>query len=218
MDKIRVLGLDPGKTNFGWGAIEMTVAAGKIVSVEVLGCGKLRHPINSLVQAHAQHEDFLGEVWSLYGQDACEHIVVERFQNRGASAAGDSIECIAYMIGALQTYQWDELGAMTVIPASQWKNRVKRRGLDLKALYKDRSRYYGEPHEIDGVLLACYGAQLKLGLVPDYAFQFKPIVAQIHEKSTCPETQNRIKKLEAQRLKKAQASRAPLRKSTTKRR
>jgi Holliday junction resolvasome RuvABC endonuclease subunit len=216
LDKIRVLGLDPGIKHMGWGAVEATLIKGKL-DIKVLGCGKLDFPINSFLTLDESLPDFLGEVWSLYGQYACTHIVQERFQNRGASAAGTSIELIAYMIGALQVFTLDHLGMMTVIPASQWKNRVKRRGIDLKALYRDRTRYYGESHELDGVLQACYGAQIKLGLVPEYAFAFKPIVKQIHEKSSCLETHKRIANLAAKKLKQDQASHVLSRKNTIKR-
>jgi hypothetical protein len=84
---------------------------------------------------------------------------------------GVTIELVNIMLGALIT---NFASVETkVLPASQWKNELKRRGVDLESVYAAYKGVRITPHAIDASMIGCYAAYILSGLKP-YDGDFVP--------------------------------------------
>ncbi len=170
----RSIGFDVGTANFGVGVVEMTSSG-----VTPLWYGLLPWPIQTLVYPLSARDtdDFLHTIRCLYERWAPHTGAWERFQNRGPSSKGVTIEIASYM-GGLITHEARRFRHdldIAPLTASQWKlrwehyyplnekDRRLKKGVpdkkdsNLKHLY-DEVRYAKRPtnHEVDATLIATY--------------------------------------------------------------
>src|ERR1700743_2898050 len=126
-----ILAFDPGTANMGVGAV-----ATRGTSIHVLANSVMTNPINDLIDIGAAREAFQHEVARWHRRFNVRGMMAERFQTRGGSSMGKTIECVSAMLGILSaTYQ--DIPFRPVI-ASQWKNAVQKRfEFDLKEFYKE---------------------------------------------------------------------------------
>lgn len=163
MVRINVLGLDPGKTNFGWAASKVTINNNNgSVSIKQLGYGKIQNTVRDLtVDVKEQIKAFSMELDGLLRQYEVNLVVAERFQSRGFK--GNTIEYVNSMLGVVVSLllRYEEERNLNTyyfsILASTWKNEAKRQGLLLENLYKDYS-FIMSPHEIDASVISWFGA------------------------------------------------------------
>lgn len=147
----RILACDPGTRNFGIACVG--VKNGKI---DVIASSLLTNPITVLTADHErQRKLFVAELrnWiHLYEPDA---YIAERFQTRGNG--GPTIELVTAMNTILTVIKRKPY---KYVVASQWKNAFNRRFDDqLKSMYDD---CLTTPHQLDAVLIGCYGLELAL--------------------------------------------------------
>lgn len=157
-----VMGLDGGKTNFGYSVACISFIRKKL-KVELLETGIVPCPINDIKVASVQRKVFIKWFRAKVKEFGVTDIIAERFMTRMGSSMGTTIECIAFMYGAIDQV----FGEATYIPAAVWKNQVNK-VVDLDAWYKD-PKYTKTPHELDAVLQAIYLGHQLFGLKPDYA-------------------------------------------------
>ncbi len=150
----RILACDPGTSNFGVSCVGV-----RNEKIDVIANSLLTNPIQTLTAGfkaeRTAYRDELMRWIELYDPDL---IIAERFQMRGGSSAGTTIEVVATM-NAL-------LGVLTKKPikyviASQWKNAFNKRWAAgdkefLKSLYKEIAT---TPHVLDASLIGVYGLE-----------------------------------------------------------
>lgn len=90
--------------------------------------------------------------------------IAERFMSR--RMGGVTIELVNMTIGILRCVCLRTGKPIKLIPASQWKNELKRRGVLLPEVYKKAKSYKVSAHEVDASLIALYGVFLRLGHKP----------------------------------------------------
>lgn len=155
-----VLGLDPGKENFGFTVVKTRRATGKIRQFKAIRSGK----VISLVREYEGWTDqliaFKAAIVELVETHHPDLICFERFILRRAIPKGVTVEVINAMIGILGLIA-AEYG-IPVVPLSAviWKNAIVRAGHDLDWYYKYS---IAEAHLIDAGLIACYGTVYWLG-------------------------------------------------------
>lgn len=154
MPTINILGLDPGTNSFAYSVIELTTNKGT-ASARVLQRGFIKSTVfdlrtpNYLRVQMAAYRACLRSVVTEFG---IKFVVAERYQSRGMGGA--TIEHVNIMLGALLC-MFDL--KVRIFPASQWKNDVNRKGLDLKSTYEACAKVI-TPHEIDASHIGWYGA------------------------------------------------------------
>lgn len=90
--------------------------------------------------------------------------IAERYMSR--RMGGVTIELVNMMLGSLRTLS-NEMGKpIKLIPASQWKNELKRREVDLELLYRFAKGYKVSDHEVDAVMIALYGVFILMRRLP----------------------------------------------------
>ena len=138
-----VLGLDPGKVNFGYSVVE-TNSEGKY---RVLECGVLKTTVTELkVGLSGQVAAFKKQMSDIVSRNHVTHIVGERFVSRG-------------LLGALSEYVNLMLGICSclcpdfclIIPA-QWKNAANKH-ICLVDYYK---HIKVPAHIVDSTMIAIY--------------------------------------------------------------
>lgn len=149
--KIRILSLDPGSRNMGVAVVGLT----KSNQVKVLANSIMTNPLHDLKGSMKEQLELfrkeLDEWVSIYKPKG---IIMERFQAR--SAGGPLIELVCLMLGiVLERYNL----SIRFIPAAQWKNAFNRRfnEYELNTIYKYCKT---TPHQLDAILIGCYGLQL----------------------------------------------------------
>jgi hypothetical protein len=193
-----ILGMDGGKANFGYAVLRFRMHHG-VLQWKVTETGVIPCPVNDMKIADDQLPAFMRWVETTRNRLGVTHMIAERFQTRGASTMGTTIECVNLMYGAmLHRYKHE----FQMIPAVQWKGRVlKRLGdkLKLKEWYAEgkggRGGYRGTAHELDASLQAMYKAQTLYGLPTEYLCLDKfRLTLAIEAASCCAETHDRIRK------------------------
>jgi hypothetical protein len=82
--------------------------------------------------------------------------IAERYQSR--RFGGVTIELVNMTLGALRHHGYTYGSPIKLIPASQWKNELKRRGVLLQDVYRAAKVFKYSDHEVDAVFIALYGA------------------------------------------------------------
>ena len=161
MNDVVVMGLDGGKTNFGYSLVRLSLVR-KRLKATVLETGVVPCPVNDMKAASEQRIPFVKWFRSKVKKFAVTDIIAERFMTRGGASMGTTIECISYMYGAIDQV----FGKVTYVTAATWKNQVNKvSSLDL---WYDSPLYTKTPHEIDATLQAIYLGHLIFDLKPDY--------------------------------------------------
>lgn len=168
----RWMGLDPGTANFGVSIIRY---GPKKQSVKPLYAGLLEQPIKNLTATPVGDKVrrgkptikrdepsfpigmqlFVDEIDYLITKYRVTHIAIERFQTRGGSSMGDTIECVSAMLGIICYIAHTRGIKFVTTVAGVWKGAVNRNGGDLQAVYD-----YGKinhdiaPHIIDATMIA----------------------------------------------------------------
>lgn len=176
---MNILGLDPGKVNFGYSLIQVE---DDIYTLKTLGC--LKSPINDLKNDNFTpiYTRFVGEIKRLVKGDT--RIRMERFQSRGFG--GDTIELVGVMIGTVKTLF--PKAPFSLNTAAQWKHWVNKnealqmltkniiargkRPSTLDKLYV-KMKPYCTPHEVDATLMAIFEFHTYLGIPPFQHFTRK---------------------------------------------
>lgn len=150
MSKLRILAHDPGFRNYGWCCLDFS-AGPKTAQpkVTVLECSQMQDTATEMkTQLRAQLLAYLAEVQTQWKRHKPQYFIAERYMPRGIG--GNTIEVINVMLGSLVS----RLKVPHIlIPASQWKNEVKRWGIDLEVLYK---KTWITPHQIDACFMGLY--------------------------------------------------------------
>lgn len=164
--EITLLALDPGTGNFGYAVLKGSLSAGSPPSgLRVEAFGRIHSTIREIkVGLHRQVELYWATIEKLVEDHKITHVVGERYQSR--RMGGTTIECVNIMIGVVLTMCHLKSLPCKFIPASQWKNEMKRQGVDLEALYADLKPSGVTPHAIDAASIAEYGAYRLVGLKP----------------------------------------------------
>lgn len=148
-----ILSFDPGTANMGVAAV-----ATHKNRIRVLANSVLTHPINDLIDLGRARTSFQHEVQRWHKRFNVRGMMAERFQTRGGSSMGKTIECVSTMLGILSASYPDT--PFRLVIASQWKNAVQKRfEFDLKEFYKE---WAVAPHQIDACLIGCYGLEMGL--------------------------------------------------------
>ena len=162
---IRILGLDPGKTNFGISVTEFNAAG---TSYKPLYAGKLKNTITDMSQLVA-HMDHFNDELGLLLEYKPQLVVIERFMNRG-SFSGDQGEYVGCML-SLAAYQARANcgSAIQIVQPGVWKQAFNRvlgwKAKDPKPTPLDKLYKYclTESHELDAFLMTHFGHSLLTG-------------------------------------------------------
>lgn len=168
--KCVILACDPGSSNYGYSVLECDLAKGHTPVVMIKRFGCLHNTVRDLKSNHRKqlraYRDSLKDIVDSYG---VTHIIAERYMSR--RMGGVTIELVNIMIGAM-LQQFLDLSTK-VMPASQWKNELKRKGIDLEEVYAEYKDKKITPHAIDASMIGCYGAYILSDLKP-YEGEFSP--------------------------------------------
>ena len=147
--KIRIMGFDPGSTNFAWAVTEINV---RPFRYKVLGSGTLKYPIRDMKNNVPESaKRFRSEVVAIRKRFGATLGIAERFMTRGIKGA--TIEYISLMLAELLHVGFDDVKFIT---AAQWKNRWNKMAT-LDDFYKD---VLVVPHQVDATSISIYGAAL----------------------------------------------------------
>lgn len=158
--KIRVLSLDPGTNSFAYSVLELNKSAKETTKPVYLKRGFILSTINDLRSGkllNAQRTAFEQCLHALAVEFQITHVIAERYQSRGMGGA--TIEHVNIMLGVLLSLN---LGHTRIMPASQWKNELRRRGIDLDGMYEANKKEI-TPHEIDAGHIGWYGVDKAFG-------------------------------------------------------
>lgn len=148
-----VLGLDPGKVNFGYSIILLRDRA-----IKLLDKGVLKNTITDLKDnLYNRTCVFDTEIIDLVAVHGVTHIIGERFVSRGL--LGSLSEYVNIMLGICSCRAKTDF--QLLVPAT-WKNRFNK-VYDLDKLY---SELRVTKHEIDATLIALYYIDQSLKRVP----------------------------------------------------
>lgn len=171
----RILGLDPGKNNFGIAIVELPRGSAK---PRVISSGILECPLDNIKDHFREGvSHFLVEVEQWVNEYQPSALIAERFQSRGLM--GTTVEMVGIMLGALCIHFIDM--PMKVITAAQWKVPLQRQTEKLDGVYK---RCRTTPHQIDAVFQSCYG--LEKGLNTEITYDIDDLIRQAEETSKEP--------------------------------
>lgn len=150
--KLRVLGIDPGTTNFAYTAVDIR-GTQRIKGVKIIKRGVISGTVKLLTgNLHEDSGKFIEELRSLISEIKPDVVVYERYQSRGMK--GTTIELVNMMIGMLMVMSWDTKFPIQGIMPSTWKNAVNRK-FDLKEdVYAHMPK--SKQHNLDAFLIACY--------------------------------------------------------------
>lgn len=159
-----VLGLDPGTNSFAYCVLAVySSSPRRPLYAKVLQHGMVNSTVRTLTspaklqEERALFKSCIDQLMAL----GVTHLIAERYMLRRGSG-GTAIEAINLMLGILLEY-----GLPTkYVPASQWKNNVRRVGHDLEARYVEAKASRITPHQTDSAHIAHFGASALLGLKP----------------------------------------------------
>ena len=120
---------------------------------------KMNHCLTSLKDSSLVDKElrgYLGEIQDIEREVMPHAHIAERYQSR--RFGGVTIELVNMTLGALRHHGYTYGSPIKLIPASQWKNELKRRGVVLTEVYKEAKAYKYSDHEVDAVFIALYGA------------------------------------------------------------
>lgn len=154
----RILSFDPGSRNMGIACVG--VRKGKI---KVIANAIMEHPLQSLAcQYRTNREIFVNEACRWFDAYDPQLLIMERFQTRGHG--GPLIELVATMNAVISTI--DRSKPCKLVTAATWKNAFNRRfDVDLKELYRECAT---TPHQLDAVLIGCFGLELAMQTQLEY--------------------------------------------------
>ncbi len=172
---------DPGSRNYGYGVIKATKVVGGKIQVKVLENGLCPVPVSQMKSGSdlrkglATYKSWYLKIANRY---KIQFVVAERFMTRGGK--GPTIEAVNMMLGALM------LGDVPckVLPAAQWKNAMRRAGIDLAQWYKWAKV---TPHQLDACLIGVYTCSMLYGFkgmdALDLKKRMKSLVLEIEKTS-----------------------------------
>lgn len=147
---IRILAHDPGFRNYGWCCIDFS-AGPKTVrpKIVVRECSQLQDMATEMkTRLREQLLSYLAEIQTHWIRHRPQYFIAERYMTRGIK--GMTVEVINVMLGSLVSRV---KVPHVLVPASQWKNEVKRWGIDLDAVY---AQTWITPHQIDACFMGLY--------------------------------------------------------------
>ena len=161
---MKILGLDPGTTNFGY-----AVLATKGTRFKPVDVGKVQNRMNRMENIQQQCVMFKEEMLGYITRHKPNVIIVERFMNRGRFS-GATGEYVSMMIGILIDLAITHNIEMHIVNPATWKNAVSRALDKKKPKVKRLDRMYAytlsEPHELDAYMMTHYMFSLKSDEVP----------------------------------------------------
>lgn len=174
---IVILAHDPGTRNYGFSIVRGSLAARRL-RFRILQYGLVQTTIDDLKGNALQEkgEVYLTAMRGLQEQFSPGAVIAERYQPRGVSGQ-TTIECVNIMLGSMFTVFHPV--PFKVLPASEWKNALRRTGVDLDAVYQDQMKdikaHRLTNHEIDACLIGVFGLNR---LARFKGFQGTPNVAE----------------------------------------
>ena len=153
---ITVLSSDPGITNYGI-AIMSVCNTSNVITYDIKYCGMLRNPIKDLLASNLSINlyEYMKEMRKYCLQYTPNHIVAERFMNRGVrQATGEKVNI---MLGALMFYALVNKFQFKMHTASSWKVKLNK-VLNMK-IFVSKARDQGVTnHELDAACIGLYHA------------------------------------------------------------
>lgn len=164
---VTILAHDPGSHNYGIAVIRVELPEDpdrkvllKGLGFSVLYASKMEHSFTTLKDAALADREmiaYLNELEGLRRKYNPDLQIAERYMSR--RMGGVTIELVNMLLGTLRVFSLRRGIPIRLIPASQWKNELKRREVDLKEVYKEAKREHKRtPHEVDAVMIGLYGA------------------------------------------------------------
>ena len=163
-----LLASDPGSKNYGYSVLSVKATAVplnkkvnqmKKLIVTLLEVGVIKSKLTSLKDVSLAGRELMAyrkELRSIAKRHQTTFQIAERYMSR--RMGGVTIEIVNQLIGALRVEAQIIGNPLKLIPSSQWKNELKRRGVDLDIKYKDAKKVKRTPHELDATLIGVYGA------------------------------------------------------------
>lgn len=154
MNRVKILGIDPGKVNAAFAVIEVQLSPFRY---RILEHGMLLDTLTEMVGSDIQvrADRFKREVRKIIRKHKPTYLIAERYQTRGPK--GTNVELVNVMLGLLLSVG---IKNTCLITASQWKNQWNK-------VYK-LDDFYQEAgvvvHQIDAVNIAFYGASVWFGV------------------------------------------------------
>lgn len=190
---LRIFTADPGSSNYGFAVVEVYKHRNTLRFNVVLN-GLCKSTVRQLASSKRlrsemiAYQQFIRTIRRKYQPNA---IGAERYMPRGIG--GNTIELVNFMIALLLDSK-PHL-PVKVIPAAQWKNAVKRAGVDLKAAYKDVAT---TPHQLDACLIGLYLGCMAYGHKDFGPIKLKKewakLLAQVEGSSQEPLNRNKLKR------------------------
>lgn len=154
-----ILAHDPGSRNYGYSVVKGSLSARQL-RFQIVQYGLIQTTIDDLKGGALQTKGmlYLASMQQLEQQFSPKAVIAERYQPRGVSGQ-TTIECVNIMLGSLFTL-FSHL-PFKVMPASEWKNALRRVGVDLDAIYEDQKQdikaHRLTNHEIDACFIGVFG-------------------------------------------------------------
>ena len=154
---------DTGTTNYGFAVWKVQANANSsgepTLRLKLLHRGMVWTVVRDLKGRSPTDEilEYLAWITSIEDQYDVRAHIAERYMARNTSRS-TVIEAVSLMLGGLALHCAQTKKAFKVIPASEWKNEVRRAGVDLEAAYARAKGNKVEPHEVDAALIGVYGA------------------------------------------------------------
>lgn len=163
---VTIVGHDPGSKNYGIAAIKFVRPEVenfkdpiKALSFSLVMVRKMQHCLTDLKDSTKSDKElrkYLEEVQEVERSVLPQAHIAERYMSR--RMGGVTIELVNMTLGALRHHGYTYGSPIKLIPASQWKNELKRRGVLLPEVYKEAKAFKYSDHEVDAVFIALYGA------------------------------------------------------------
>ena len=169
----KVLGHDPGSVNYGYAVLSFKAEKGHRSDIlngmafTIHEVGKIQSIVTTLKHASdatTELSAYMGELVGLMKTHQPDVQIAERYMSR--RMGGVTIELVNMTLGVIRTVGVQRGIPTKLIPASQWKNELKRREVDLKEVYKQGKQFGVSAHEVDAVMIALYGAFILLRTKP----------------------------------------------------
>lgn len=169
-----IFGHDPGSKNYGIAVIRIESNRFPSKKDPVSGFGfsllkvrKMKSCLTTLKDvklARLELTAYTRELNALEEELDSDVHIAERYMSR--RMGGSTIENVNMTLGVLRYHALQRGSGLRMIPASQWKNELKRRGILLDDWYKEAKTIGYSAHELDAVLIALYGACYVVGIKP----------------------------------------------------
>lgn len=167
-------GHDPGTKNYGLAVVRFQKPSqrrsdGAVTSfafslLEVRLVENCLLGLKDVKLANQELSAYSGEMRALTAKHKPDAHVAERYMSR--RMGGTTIELVNMTLGVLRLHGQDTNAPVKMVPASQWKNELKRRDVELERVYLSAKAYGYSNHEVDAVFIALYGACLLSRMKP----------------------------------------------------